>query len=328
MNLTARDDMIDRHHADLSGEHAERHATGAAAAGAATPPARGSVTRGLWSVTRLQATLILRGRATWLAGGLMVMLGLYAATWLRQAPWTEWGQINSTALWLTLLLTFGTGDAVARDRERRLDGVLLSTPVSTATYVVGKYLGALIVMCGLAALGLLTAILTDAFVPWHAASPWQSGVLIFGNAFYPSLGARPYLIGWLWLMTTPLLFGAALMLAAITLARGQHLLACVVALLIWAASTFSDAVPSLLDVTAFRLSSRYNLEALSSVNIVGYTAPSAALQRRVAHLAAQAMPPHLPAVFYWNRLLFVSLSLALVGLTIWLVSRRRRAIAS
>ena len=94
--------------------------------------------RDLSTVTRLELTLLLRSRGWWITALIMVGLGVWAAAGAREAPWSAWGNLAIVAMLGTLILTFSTGDQVSRDRERHLDGVLLSTPMSTAAYVWGS----------------------------------------------------------------------------------------------------------------------------------------------------------------------------------------------
>lgn len=248
----------------------------------------------------------------------MIIGGLYAATWARAQPWNAWAQLGSTALWVTLLLAFATGDQITHDRTLRIDTVLLSTPVTTGAYVWGKYLAALVLLFGLALISLLTAVLVDGVSGWHSSHPFEAGVLFLGDAYFPSLGPRPYVAAWALLMTTPIIFGAALVLFTITLARGLRLLANILVLLFWVVPAFNRTWPDLFDVTAWRMVTHVNLGLLESNFRQGQ-----ASNERVVQLAVQQLPPQLPIIFLENRLLFLGISIILVFLTTALVGYRR-----
>jgi len=283
----------------------------------------------LRSVVYTEALLYLRRRGVWISMALMIVLGLYVATWARQAPWAAWGQFTTTALWVTLLLMFTTGDGITRDRDLRVEGVLLSTPIATPVYVAGKYAAALLMLIGLAGVSLLTALVADAFNPWSSAYYWGGGPLIFGDSFFSPLGPWPYLTGWLSLMIMPLVFGAALVLAAITLMRGQRLVAYGAVLGLWIAPILAVGWPEWLDVTAYKLTAAHGLGAYSPADHLMWTVPHGphgqAVIARAYHLSLAHLPPVQPPVFYVNRLVFLGLAAVLVMLTTALVARRRRA---
>lgn len=288
----------------------------------------------LWAVARVEVVLLLRGRSLWLAGVVMAALGALAGSMARQTPWAAWGHIGFTAVASTLLLAFASGDQIRRDRDRRLDGVLLSTPASTAAYVVGKYLAALTVLLGLAGVGLVAALLTDRFDAWATPS------LLLGRADFPPLGAGPYLVGWGLLVVVPLAFGAALALAANTLLPGGRTAAAFGILAFWLLPLFVAGWPALLDVTGYgaaplrRLGVDREVARLASEEMrrAGLLAPGeeqtgrlpVAVKTHLAALARAALPPRYPADFWWNRAFFLGASAALLALTIYGVERRRR----
>ncbi len=285
----------------------------------------------LRSVVRTETLLYMRGRGVWITVVLMVVLGLYVGTWARHSPWDSWGQFTTAALWMTLLLMFTTGDQITRDRDLRVQGVLLSTPLSTAAYVGGKYMAALLMLCGLAGVSLLTALGTDTISLWRSPYEYAPGPLIFGDNYFSSLGPWPYLAGWLWLMLMPLIFGAALVLAAITLMHGQRLVAYGAVLGFWLVPILAgSAWPDWLDVTAYKLSVDYRLASVTGVAQTLWRGFSTAEQRTAAetwafHTALQHLPPVLPSIFFVNRLIFGALAATLILLTTALVARRRRA---
>lgn len=288
--------------------------------------------RMLWTVTRVELALLARGRSWWLVAPGAAALAAWMATEVRQAPPYVWSTIGANALFLTLLLVLPTGDQIARDRDRRLDGVLLSTPVPTGAYVVGKYLAAVAVLVGLAG-----ALLVDRFGNFRR----PSGPLGFlGDPAYPPLGPVPYLLGWGWLVLPPLLFGAALTLAAVTLGRGQRVLAATLVLVLWLLPAFSAAWPTLADLPL--LNQPYG-QVDAAVELLAerhrqqppprpepgrpfdpYASLSEDVKAQVVGAVRAGMPPPFPPIFYANRALFLGLAAALIGLTTAVVGRHRR----
>jgi len=221
-----------------------------------------------------------------------------------------------------------TGDQVSRDRTQHLDGVLLSTPVSTAAYVWGKYLAAFVALVGLAIVNLAGALLMDRFDPWRDPPP----LLQLGHAQFPPLGFRTYAGVWLLITVTPVVFGAAWMLAGSTPRRGGRIAASTGVLVLWLLPAFGNAWPRLLDVSGGRFYSLGDSGAVSKLamttmqNIshapwVTWNPPDAA---RVIAAAQAALPPALPPVFVWNRALFLCAAVLLVVLTTRYVGRQRR----
>lgn len=290
----------------------------------------------LWPVTRTELTLLARSRGWWLVAPVSAGLSAWMATEVRQSPPYAWSTMAANTLFLTLLLVLPTGDQATRDQDRRLDGVLLSTPVSTAAYVVGKYLAVVVVLIGLAGVGLMAALLTDR---WAELRP--SGLLGFlGYAVYPPLGPAPYLLGWAWLVLPAILFGAALTLAATTWTGGQRVLAALLVAVVWLLPAFSAAWPALLDLPL--LNQPYD-EVGPAIDLLeearrGQPAPqlnpdrpfdpyaflSPDLAARIVAVVRAELPPNFPPVFYANRLTFLGLAAALVSLTTTLVGRRQR----
>lgn len=286
-------------------------------------------------VMRLELSLIWRNWITWLISLAMLVIGALCAANNRHEPWSNWQQFLVIALVLTVILTFTTGNQINRDRERRLDGIVFSTPVNTPVYVLGKYLAALLSLLGLAGLSLLAALLMDYFYPWQIVNvPWGGqSFLSFAPGIYPALGPQPYLIGWLWLFLVPMLFGAAFIFACITLTRGQRIIAYIAVLLFWLILPFfaHDYIPDLLDITGNSFFFRYSSSGFSPAqqllfppNANQATRLTPQLAQRVVQLSLTDLPPHSwPSSFFWNRLLFLALSLVLLGLTIYGVHRIR-----
>ncbi|WP_149404748.1 ABC transporter permease [Dictyobacter arantiisoli] len=198
-----------------------------------------------WVVMKLEFRLIWRNWVTWLMVLVMLFIGALCASSNRNEPWSGWAHLGTTSFFLSLILTFCTGNQIRRDHAQRLDRIVLSTPVATQSYVCGKYLAGLASLLLLAGSGLFSALLID-----HFATN-SSAILLFAPAYYPPLGAPVYLIGWAWLTLTPVAFGATFMFACMTLTRGQRAIASLAVLLIWVLPMFlTQSMPQLLDITA------------------------------------------------------------------------------
>jgi hypothetical protein len=288
-----------------------------------------------WVVMKLEFRLIWRNWVTWLMVLIVLFLGALCASSNRIQPWSSWGHLGTTSFFLSLILTFCTGNQISRDHDQRLDGIVLSTPVATQSYVCGKYLAGLASLILLAGSGLLSALLIDQFATNSYA------FLLFAPAYYPPLGARVYLMSWAWLMLTPIIFGATFMLACMTLTHGQRAIASLAVLLIWVVPLFfTQSIPQLLDITAAFFSHFSLAPATHVTNITPIrqfliqhpilsqnSPPPANLVQQVMHLSLAGIPPSpTPAMFLWNRLFFLGLSLLLLVLTIsGTYARRRRA---
>ncbi len=279
----------------------------------------------LWTVARVEIVLSLCRRVMWLVAGLMILLGWVAAHEVSAIPIDQWDSLGGTGVFVTLLLALTTGDQITRDRACRVDGVSKTPPVSPLAYVGGKYVAALVVLLGVSGLWLATALVVD-----HLAV-----------AIYPPVGPGHYLAIWLWFVPVPVLFGAALGLAGITLAHRHRLLVPIAVVLIWGAPFFvaapahGEVISDLLDVTLLRSSSF----SLVSPSIIGEQAPPNTdlligphlhvtlppnAGGPAAEMAMNYLPP-VPAVCVWNRMLFLCLSLLLMCLTVWRAGKPRRA---
>ena len=280
-----------------------------------------------WIVMKLEFRLIWRNWATWLIVPAMLILGALCAASNRTEPWQGWAHLGTASVFISLILTFCTGNQINRDREQRLNGIVLSTPVATSSYVCGKYLAGLVSMLLLAGSGLLAALLMDRF---YADA---QGFLIFAASYYPSLGVQPYLTGWALFVLPAIIFGSTFMLACMTLTRGQRAIAFIAAFLIWIVPLFlTQSVPQLLDITANVFFPDFSLAPASPVTkitpvrqflfqhptLFQNSPPPANLVQQVMHLSlAQIPPPSTPAMFLWNRIFFLGLSLVLLVLTIY-----------
>jgi hypothetical protein len=277
----------------------------------------------LLTVIGLEWKLLWRGRGLWVAAVIMALFGVWEASSVREAPYGAWGQFAFTAWLVTLILTFTTGDQIHRDEERRLDGVLLSTPVTTTTYVWGKFLAALLALLALSGINLVAAILMDHF------DSWRTPPAILGHSIYPSLGPWPYLAGWFWLDLTPLIFGAALTLVAITLSRGQRILAAAGALLLWLLPAFFSSWPLILDVGGEGMNYVYGLGGSNAAFQYANQhepqgGPEASVAAHVVQLVQASLPPSFPDIFYWNRALFLCLAvLGVMMLAFWFGRQRQ-----
>ena len=280
----------------------------------------------IWQVSRHELILLWRGRLLSFVAGFMLLLGVWEASAIHEAPYGAWGTFTFTTLLMTLVLVFMTGDQIIRDRERRVESVVLSTPLSTRDYVIGKYLSALITLLALSLVNLVAAVFTDAL------DTWRNPPAILGHSWYPALGPQPYMWAWLLLVTIPLIFGAALMLAGITVARGQRALAYAVTLLLWLGPAFLGGPqplgtwPDLLDVVGLHLTLPFTsvpaAMAIAERTFGGH--PDAATAALVVHLSQQGLPPAYPAIFFWNRLFFMLLALLLLWGTAHAVAAARR----
>lgn len=281
----------------------------------------------VWTTFRLELRLFMRSRGLWLAVPITAGLGVWEASMAREEPFFAWSQFIVAALFATLILVLSTGGQVAKDRECHVDGVLLSTPVSTTGYVWGKYLAGAVVLLMLAVAMLAGAVAMDRF------DIWRDPPAILGHAHFPPLGLWPYVSAWLWLVVVPIMFGAALMLATVTISRGHRVVSSILVIFLWLGpamlgSAVSDWLAGLLDVASMTF---YSAAAsipvppgdLQQVMYSGSTPPPA-LAARVVQFVDAHLPPALPNLFYWNRALFATLTILLVLVTVQSVRSARR----
>jgi hypothetical protein len=291
-----------------------------------------------WVVMKLEFRLMWRSWIMWVILPVMLLIGAFCATNNRDTPWQSWTQIHSATFFISLILAFCTGNQINRDRERRLAGIILSTPVRTSSYVLGKSLAGLASALMLAGAGLLSALLVDRFynVP--------DAFLIFAPTYYPSLGAWPYLLGWSWFALIAIIIGATFTLACITLTRGQRAVAYIAIVLLWVLPgvLLTQSVPKLLDVTGRAFYPQFSLAPAQPVSrtdpdpvhefliqhpsVAGDGPPPADLAPQVMQVSLGQIPTSAlpPTELLWNRLFFVGLSLGLVLLTIYGTHAMRR----
>lgn len=282
----------------------------------------------LWPVAKLEFRLIWSSRVSWLIAAVMLIIGALCAANNRQTPWNSWVQIQIAGFYISLILAFCTGNQINRDYEQRLAGIVLTTPVSTAGYVLGKYIAGLASLLLLAGSGLISALVTAYFYDNRSA------LLIFPPVFYPPLGVAPYVSGWAFFALTPVIFGASFMLAGITLAGGQRVPAYIAAVLIWILPRFlGSTMPQILDLTGANTFPQFSLAAARPVSVSSpleqflvrhpsleaATPPSAEIVQQVMNLTLPELPPRTwpPSLFFWKCLFFLSLSLVLLALTIY-----------
>ncbi|HZU65665.1 MAG TPA: hypothetical protein VFA09_00180 [Ktedonobacteraceae bacterium] len=281
--------------------------------------------RSFWTVMKLELYLFWRSWTTWLIALAIILIGVLAADNNRNQPWGIWGQIVTVGMFLALILTFSTGNQINRDRERRLDGVIFSTPVMTTIYVLAKYSAALLSLLALTGLSLLAAMLTDQFYN----VPRQ--VLFLSPVVYPSLGVQVYLLGWVWVMLVPVIFGAAFIFATITLTRGNRVAAYIVTLLTWLIPVFTASLnPAVffdISATSFLYSSSPAVDFWIQHYPGGSPAPIPLPQfiQKIMPLARTEVPPAaLLDNLLWNRLFFLGLAAVLLYITMLGVQRSRR----
>lgn len=281
-----------------------------------------------WTVIKLELFFIWRNWATWLIVLAMLVIGALAADNNLNQPWGAWAQITFISLFLALILAFSTGNQINRDRERRLDGVIFSTPIATPIYVLAKYSAALLSLLCLACLSLLAAILTDQFYTT------QQQVFFFSPVIYPSLGTQVYLLGWLWLLLIPVIFGATFMFACTTLTRGKRVIAYIVTFLVWLIPAYSiqPSGQRFFDVTAasFIPQSDPAWDFFFQYMVKNHPSPNTRLpaqlvQQIMALLRVDIPPASIINSLLVNRLFFLGVSIILLCLTIYGVQRIRRS---
>lgn len=285
--------------------------------------------KSIWTIMDLEFTLFRRGWAIWVVALAMVCLGVWNASKVRYYPLAVWLQFSITALFMTLILVFVTGNQIQQDCEHRIDGVILSTPISTSIYVLGKFLASLLMMLGLASLELVASIFVDLLPGW----PHPPALL--GESLFPSLGIWPYIIGWCYLVITPILFGAALMLFGITLTRGKRIISYMVVLAIWLIPvlfwghtyTSDHRMADWFDLSTTSYFYNYSTDTnplFQKMITDGAFPPSQSLGQQIMQQVRSGIPPtYLPLTFFENRLLFIGLGFLLFLGVIYVVRQKR-----
>jgi ABC-type transport system involved in multi-copper enzyme maturation permease subunit len=267
--------------------------------------------RNLWVVIAMEWRLQLRGKGAWFLAALMAVSSVYV---LFQASLSHthaanfWPNMGAVYLFLTFGLVFMSGDQIQRDRECRVDGILLSAPISTATYVTGKYLASCLLLLGLALLNLLITLAGDALLP-------ASGGAV--------IGPGPYVATWCVLALVPLVFGAAFTLLITTLTRGQRVVTGLLLFLLWLGPFFilfttgrSVGLVDVLTVTGWLPLST------DAAELARTASPSQEVQLVQIHIPWD----HLTSTLWLNRASFLLLAaLCFVGAIATLHAQRRGA---
>lgn len=227
---------------------------------------------------------------------------------------------------LTLLLAFMAGNQIQRDRQLRLDGIIMSTAVATRSFVLGKYLAQLLTVLFYATVALLALLGASLRTPY----------------FSPPLGPGVIVQIWLMLVPVPLIFVCALTLFGISLLRGKRTLIFVLVLLIWIVpiplvdrlpNVLSLSTPSLLILPAsplapsssilrFDAAKRLYIEKLDNDGVLHFTPAD---WKELAHLyQSTVIPEHMTTTFLLNRGLFLALSILLFIGTISILRLQRQ----
>lgn len=277
----------------------------------------------LWTVFRFELQLTWRGTMGWVLSVVIAFVGMGISVLVNKVDDQWWGNLCLTLGFLTLLLALTTGNQIQRDRECRLDGILLSTPLATGSYVLGKYLA-----------GLFTILV-------YVGVAWLTFVglsyLLSGERFYtPALGATVYLQVWLLLIIVPVLFAAALMLIGLTWTRGQRSLISVLVVIIWLVP-YLIRVPKLLTIS-FYMPHELTFDGNSFIgdgdfidssvkvlvqNMDKHITP-ARVQQMVHLYQTVVIPEHLTTNLLVNRAFFFGLSILLLISTIYVVHCQRQ----
>lgn len=255
--------------------------------------------KNIWIVTTMEFRLYLRGKASWFLAAFMIISSLYFLyqAYLSHAhPYAFWANMGIAYLLLTFVLVFSTGGQLQRDWDCHLDGIILSTPISTLTYVCGKYLASWLLILGLALVNLLITLAGDLLLP------------ATGGAI---IGPWPYIASWGVLVLIPLLFGAAVTLLITTFTRGQRVVTGLLLFFIWLGPTIIEGqsgknypLVDVLNVTGWFLFST------DAPQMAGRASPLPEAARQVVQLVQTHIPwDHLTAIMWLNRAIFLLLAI-------------------
>jgi ABC-type transport system involved in multi-copper enzyme maturation permease subunit len=267
----------------------------------------------IWIVTAMEFRLFLRSKVSWLLVAFMLLSSfMVVSAGARWNAYSFWATLGMVSLLLTLILAFSTGNQLQRDRDRRLEGIILSTPITTATYVCGKYLAGLLLILGFAVLNLVGSVVLDAIIP---------------ASNYPALGPWPYVTSWCILVLVPLVFGAALALLITTFTRGQRVVTSMALILIWLVPFYASAGNSLANL--FNVSGLFfdSIDAAQKLGMTfgGPAAPSPAFAQQVVQLVQVHVPwDHLTSTLWLNRAMFLLLAAGCLLGTIRSLHRQRQ----
>lgn len=273
-----------------------------------------------WTVTIMEFRLYLRGKTRWLLAAFLAFSSLY---FLYQAYLSHtyasnfWENMGIAYLLLTFVLVFSTGSQLQRDQDCRLDSLILSSPVSTTTYVCGKYLASLLVILVLALVNLLVTIAGDLWLP--AAG----GTVI---------GPWPYVASWGVLVLVPLLFGAALTLFVTTFTHGQRVVTGLLIFFLWVAPVIIDgqsgknyALVNALNVSGWFV---FSTDAPSMAGRALHEAITPTSARQMVRLVQTHIPwDHLTAIMWLNRTIFLALAILCFLGTIASLQRQRSGLS-
>jgi hypothetical protein len=279
--------------------------------------------RNLWIVTRMELRLYLRGKARWFLAAFMVVSSLFfvlQAYWSHTLPYNFWPNMGILYLFLTFGLVFSTGDQIQRDRDCRLDEIILSTPALTATYVGGKYLASLLLILGLALVNLLVTIAGDALLPTNG------GAIIFPVTGGAIIGPWPYVGTWCVLVLVPLLFGGAFTLLITTLTRGQRVVTGMLVFFLWVGPLFIETITgkSSAVVDVFTVSGwlPFSRDAAEAVEPADHDSTAQVVQLVRTHIPWD----HLTSTLWLNRGIFLLLAtLCFLGAIASLYYQRRES---
>jgi hypothetical protein len=268
--------------------------------------------KNIWIVMTMEFRLFLRGKTSWLIAAFMLLSSaMLVIGGFRPSAFSAWRSLSLGYMLLTLVLAFSTGNQLQRDRDRRLDGIILSTPIATAPYVWGKYLAGLLLLLGFAAFNLIVSVVLDFIVP---------------AATYPALGPWPIVSSWCVLVLVPLLFGAAFTLLITTFTRGQRIVTSLLVLLVWLLPTFSGTSNSL--VAVLTVSGLFG-DSTDAAQKLGMTFHGATPSPVLAHQVVQLVQTHIPwdyltPTMWLNRAVFLLLTVLCLLLTIRSLQRQRQ----
>lgn len=271
----------------------------------------------IWIITAMEFRLYLRGKTRWLLVAFLAFSSLY---FLYQAYLSHiyasnfWTNMGIAYLLLTFVLAFSTGSQIQRDRDCRLDSIILSSPVSTTTYVCGKYLASLLVILVLALMNLLVTIAGDLWLPT------AGGAVI---------GPWPYVASWGVLVLVPLLFGAAFTLFVTTFTHGQRVVTGLLIFFLWVTPVIIDGqsgknypLVNALNVSGWFVFST-DAPAMAGRTLHEVITPSSA--RQMAQLVQTHIPwDHLTATMWLNRSIFLALAILCFLGAIASLHRQRR----
>jgi len=232
--------------------------------------------------------------------GLFGTAGSFEAGVFKDSPFTVSRITGIFSLGTVIAIAMFSGIAILRDRESKMEGILFSTNLTHAQYVLSRFVGLVLaaLMCfALTMVGLYMAH----FVPWVEAN--QVG----------SYSVGPYLWSFLVIGVPNILVGSAVIFATGVLTRSNmatYLSGILLYVVYWAGAMIGKS--PLLAANASTKSETPGLAAL----LDPYALTALITQTRYWSVARKnADYPELIEFFLYNRLLWVGLSLTLFALT-------------